>query len=87
MVLTQDDYGIVAEAFDCDPEEIADGTVRVTLTRDPSWSFVEQHGSPDVSWAGHLIWYRVQTRPGARRGKLIVVDLVDFRAVKFDGEA
>jgi len=64
-----------------------DGSVPVTTTADTLADFVAKWGKPNESDDTYAHWYSVQTRPGARRGKLYVVDCGDFRAARFDGEA
>jgi len=62
----------------------------VTETRDAISDFQARWGKPrEEQSAGHTVycWDRVQTRRGAVRGDLRVVDFGDARAAHFSGEA
>lgn len=63
----------------------------VTQTRDTVASFIEKWGAPhetEVSRFGKLlIWNDLQTRKGARRGNLYVMDFGNARAAYFGGES
>jgi len=63
----------------------------VTTTRDTLANFVEQWGAPDgATDYGKLpftIWEDIQTRKGAQRGDLLVMDCGEFRLAYFSGQS
>ena len=59
----------------------------VVHTRDTAAAFIASHGRPDqcenYKSGDLLVWNKVQTRKGARRGDLYVMDFGDVRAAYF----
>ncbi len=82
------------EALNCGSEIIDEADIiaseLVTVTRDTVADFIAARGNPNESeeffGVTLLVWRNVQSRKGARRGDLYVVDYGDARAARFDGE-
>lgn len=64
---------------------------QVAQTRDTVADFIEKWGQPadtqEYSFGTLLIWNDLQTRKGARRGDLYVMDFGEARAAYFSGQA
>jgi hypothetical protein len=63
----------------------------VISTRDTVQNFIAQWGSPHECEQADdievLVWHKLQTRKGATRGDLYVMDFGRVRAAYFSGEA
>ena len=60
--------------------------IEVVETRDTVADFVANGGKPTAREGALFVWENVQTRKGARRGHLFVMDFGGVRAAFFDGE-